>query len=44
MAEPELIGLSVDRVFSILHGLKRIEEKIEYKGATNVRIKFPVIC
>lgn len=40
----ELIGLSVDSVFSHIAWLKRIEEKIEYKGAKNVEIKFPVIA
>jgi peroxiredoxin (alkyl hydroperoxide reductase subunit C) len=40
----ELIGLSIDSVFSHIAWLKRIEEKIEYKGMKNVEIKFPVIA
>jgi peroxiredoxin (alkyl hydroperoxide reductase subunit C) len=39
----ELIGLSTDSIFSHIAWLKRIEEKIEYKGMKNVEIKFPVI-
>jgi len=39
----ELIGLSIDSIFSHIAWLKRIEEKIEYKGMKNVEIKFPVI-
>ncbi len=39
----ELIGLSIDSVFSHIAWLKRIEEKIEYKGMKNLEIKFPVI-
>jgi peroxiredoxin 2/4 len=40
----ELIGLSIDSVYSHIAWLKRIEEKIEYKGMKNVEIKFPVIA
>jgi len=40
----ELIGLSIDSVFSHIAWLKRIEEKIEYKGMKNVEVKFPVIA
>ena len=40
----ELIGLSVDSIFSHIAWLKRIEEKIEYKGMKNVEVKFPVIA
>jgi len=40
----ELIGLSIDSIFSHIAWLKRIEEKIEYKGMKNVEIKFPVIA
>ena len=40
----ELIGLSIDSVFSHIAWLKRIEEKIEYKGMKNLEIKFPVIA
>ncbi|WP_269430208.1 peroxiredoxin [Methanosarcina siciliae] len=39
----ELIGLSIDSVFSHIAWLKRIEEKIEYKGMKNIEVKFPVI-
>lgn len=40
----ELIGVSIDSVFSHIAWLKRIEEKIEYKGMKNVKIGFPVIA
>jgi len=40
----ELIGLSIDSVFSHIAWLKRIEEKIEYKGMKNVEVGFPVIA
>jgi peroxiredoxin (alkyl hydroperoxide reductase subunit C) len=40
----ELLGLSVDSIFSHIAWLKRIQEKIEYKGMKNVEIKFPVIA
>jgi peroxiredoxin (alkyl hydroperoxide reductase subunit C) len=40
----ELIGVSIDSIFSHIAWLKRIEEKIEYKGMKNVEIKFPVIA
>jgi peroxiredoxin (alkyl hydroperoxide reductase subunit C) len=40
----ELIGLSIDSVYSHIAWLKRIEEKIEYKGMKNVEVKFPVIA
>jgi len=40
----ELIGLSIDSIFSHIAWLKRIEEKIEYKGMKNVEIKFPLIA
>ena len=40
----ELIGLSIDSVFSHIAWLKRIEEKIEYKGMKNLEVKFPVIA
>lgn len=39
----ELIGLSTDSIFSHIAWLKRIQEKIEYKGMKNVEIKFPII-
>ncbi len=40
----ELLGLSVDSIFSHIAWLKRIEEKIEYKGMKKIEIKFPVIA
>jgi len=40
----ELIGVSIDSIFSHIAWLKRIEEKIEYKGMKNVKIGFPVIA
>ncbi len=40
----ELIGLSIDSIYSHIAWLRRIEEKIEYKGMKNVEIKFPVIA
>lgn len=39
----ELIGLSTDSIFSHIAWIKRIEEKIEYKGMKKVKINFPVI-
>ncbi len=42
--DTELIGLSIDSVFSHIAWLKRIEEKIEYKGMKNVEVRFPVIA
>ncbi|RXA16806.1 peroxiredoxin [Methanosarcina sp. MSH10X1] len=40
----ELIGISIDSIFSHIAWLKRIEEKIEYKGMKNVKVGFPVIA
>jgi peroxiredoxin (alkyl hydroperoxide reductase subunit C) len=40
----ELIGLSIDSVFSHVAWLRTIKEKIEYKGAKGVEVKFPVIA
>ncbi|AKB77066.1 Alkyl hydroperoxide reductase subunit C-like protein [Methanosarcina horonobensis HB-1 = JCM 15518] len=40
----ELIGLSIDSIFSHIAWLKRIEEKIQYNGMKNVEVKFPVIA
>lgn len=39
----ELIGLSVDSLFSHIAWARNIEEKIEYKGMKNVKIDFPII-
>ena len=40
----ELIGLSIDSVFSHIAWLKRIEENIEYKEMKKIEIKFSVIA
>ncbi len=40
----KLIGLSIDSKFSHIAWLRRIAEKIEYKGMKNIKIKFPVIA
>ncbi len=39
----ELVGLSVDGLFSHIAWLRTIKEKIEYKGMKNVEVKFPLI-
>lgn len=39
----ELLGLSVDSIYSHIAWIRTIEEKIEYKGLKNVEIKFPII-
>ena len=39
----ELIGLSVDGLFSHIAWLRTIKEKIEFKGMKNVEVKFPLI-
>jgi peroxiredoxin (alkyl hydroperoxide reductase subunit C) len=40
----ELIGLSVDGVYSHIAWLRTIEEKIEFAGHKNVKIDFPLIA
>jgi len=40
----ELIGLSIDSVFSHIAWLRTIEARIEWKGRKNVHIGFPVIA
>jgi len=40
----ELIGLSIDSIFSHVAWLKVIKDNIEYKGSKNVDVKFPVIA
>ena len=40
----ELIGLSIDSVFSHIAWLRTIEERIEWKGHKNVHVGFPVIA
>ena len=39
----ELIGLSVDGLFSHIAWLRTIKEKIEYKGMKDVEVTFPLI-
>lgn len=39
----ELLGLSIDSLFSHIAWARNIEEKIEYKGMKNVKIDFPII-
>lgn len=39
----QLVGLSVDGLYSHIAWLRTIQEKIEYKGMKNVEIKFPLI-
>ncbi len=39
----QLVGLSVDGLFSHIAWLRTIKEKIEYKGMKNVEVKFPLI-
>ena len=40
----ELIGLSIDSVYSHIAWVKTIKEKAEYKGMKNIDIKFPIIA
>jgi peroxiredoxin 2/4 len=42
-ANCELIGLSVDGLYSHIAWLRTIKEKIEYKGMKNVEVTFPLI-
>lgn len=39
----QLVGLSVDGLYSHIAWLRTIKEKIEYKGIKDVEIKFPLI-
>ncbi len=39
----QLIGLSVDSLYSHIAWLRTIQERIEYKGMKNVEVKFPLI-
>ncbi len=39
----ELIGLSIDGLYSHIAWLRTIKEKIEYKGMKNVEVTFPLI-
>jgi peroxiredoxin (alkyl hydroperoxide reductase subunit C) len=40
----ELIGLSIDSVYSHIAWARTIKEKAEYKGMKNMEIKFPIIA
>ena len=39
----ELLGLSIDSIFSHIAWLRTIKERIEYKGMKDVEVTFPVI-
>ena len=39
----QLVGLSVDGLYSHIAWLRTIKEKIEYKGMKNVEVTFPLI-
>ncbi len=39
----QLVGLSVDGLYSHIAWLRTIQEKIEFKGMKNVEVKFPLI-
>lgn len=39
----QLIGLSVDGLYSHIAWLRTIKDKIEYKGMKNVEVKFPLV-
>ena len=39
----ELLGLSIDSNYSHIAWLRRIKEKIDFKGLKNVEVNFPVI-
>jgi peroxiredoxin (alkyl hydroperoxide reductase subunit C) len=39
----EVIGLSIDSIYSHVAWLRMIKEKIEYKGMKNVEVTFPLI-
>ncbi|MDG5800855.1 peroxiredoxin [Marinilabiliaceae bacterium ANBcel2] len=39
----ELVGLSVDGLYSHIAWLRTIKEKIEYKGMKNIEVTFPLI-
>ncbi len=42
-ANCQLVGLSVDGLYSHIAWLRTIKEKIEFKGMKNVEVKFPLI-
>jgi peroxiredoxin (alkyl hydroperoxide reductase subunit C) len=39
----QLVGLSIDGLFSHIAWLRTIKEKIDYKGMKNIEIKFPLV-
>jgi len=39
----QLVGLSVDGLYSHIAWLRTIKEKIEYKGMKDIEVKFPLI-
>ena len=39
----QLVGLSVDGLYSHIAWLRTIKDKIEYKGMKNVEVTFPLI-
>jgi len=40
----EVIGLSIDSIYSHVAWLRTIKEKIEYKGMKNIEVTFPLIA
>lgn len=42
-ANCQLIGLSIDGLYSHIAWLRSIQEKIEFKGMKNIEVKFPLI-
>ena len=42
-ANCQLVGLSIDGLYSHIAWLRTIKEKIEYKGMKNIEVKFPLI-
>jgi peroxiredoxin 2/4 len=40
----ELVGLSIDSIYSHIAWLRTIKEKIQYKGMKDVEVKFPLIA
>ena len=39
----QLVGLSIDGLFSHIAWLRTIKDKIDYKGMKNIEIKFPLV-
>lgn len=40
----DLIGLSIDSIYSHIAWLRTIKEKAKYKGMSNIEVKFPLIA